>query len=248
MSGITLSKISTKAPKDWDKTKIKRKTTSLIKKLDDLQYLLYAENKHSLLVILQGMDAGGKDGAIRHVFGNLNPQGVTVHSFKVPTTEELEHDFLWRVHKQTPARGMIKIFNRSHYEDVLVTRVHQLVDDNTAHQRMEDINNFEKLLSNNGTLILKFYLHISPKEQAKRLQERVDDPKKRWKYNANDLVERTFWHNYLHYYEEVFEKCGHIPWTIVPADQNWCKEYVIAQKVYDSLNELNMKFPDIKAG
>ncbi|GAA4304248.1 PPK2 family polyphosphate kinase [Compostibacter hankyongensis] len=247
MEKFSLSKISTRAPKKADKETFKAKTARLLEQLDELQYLLYAERKHALLVILQGMDAGGKDGAIRHVFGKLNPQGVQVQSFKVPTSEELEHDFLWRIHRYTPAKGMIRIFNRSHYEDVLVTRVHKLISDKTAHQRMEDINHFEKLLQHNGTHILKFYLHISKEEQAERLQERIDDPRKQWKYNANDFKERQRWHDYLGYYETVFERCGpDIPWTIVPADQNWYKEYVIARTVYDTLKKLHMRYPGLK--
>jgi len=246
MAGIKLANISTRAPKNLDKDKTREKTQKMLEKLDELQYLLYAENRHALLVVLQGMDAGGKDGAIRHVFGSLNPQGVRVTSFKVPTAQELSHDFLWRIHKQVPQKGMIQVFNRSHYEDVLVTRVHKLIDDKTAHQHMDSINDFEKHLQRNGTTILKFYLHISKEEQAKRLQERIDDPRKQWKYNAGDFKERQRWHDYLHYYEEVFDKCGpDIPWTIVPTDQNWYKEYLITKKVYETLKGFQMKYPSL---
>jgi PPK2 family polyphosphate:nucleotide phosphotransferase len=177
-----LSEISTRAPKDFSKESIKKKTAEIIGELDDLQNLLYAESKHSLLVILQGMDASGKDGVIKNVLGKLNPQGVTVKSFKAPTAEELSHDFLWRVHLHSPAKGMIQVFNRSQYEDVLITRVHGWCDDETAKKRMEAINDFELLLQNhNNTTILKFYLHISREEQAERLQERMNDPQKEWK-------------------------------------------------------------------
>jgi PPK2 family polyphosphate:nucleotide phosphotransferase len=211
------------------------------------QNLLYAESKHSLLVVLQGMDASGKDGVIRNVFGSLNPQGVDVKSFKVPTEEELSHDFLWRVHAATPAKGMIGIFNRSHYEDILVTRVHKWCDDARAEKRMKAINHFEELLSeHNNTTILKFYLHVSPEEQRERLQERINDPAKRWKYNENDFTEAKLWDQYRKVYEDCFERCGKIPWTIVPADQNWYKEYLIAAAVKEALESMDMKYPGLK--
>lgn len=247
MKHIHLSKLSASAPDKLGKKPTEEHTDKLIKKLQQLQYLLYAEHKHSLLVILQGLDASGKDGAIRNVFGKLNPQGVSVSSFKVPTQEELSHDFLWRIHLQTPARGMIRIFNRSHYEDVLVTRVHGLIDDQTAQERMRAINDFERLLAQNNTHVLKFFLHVSPKEQMKRLKERIEDPKKQWKYNANDLKERSKWETYIKYYEEVFENCGpENPWKIVPTDQNWYKEYLIAKTVCETLGKLKMKYPTLQ--
>lgn len=244
---FNLSKISTKAPKDLDKQSTKEKTGGILKKVNELQNLLYAEGKHSLLVILQGMDASGKDGVTRNVFGSLNPQGVTVKSFKAPTAEELSHDFLWRIHSHTPAKGMIQIFNRSQYEDILITRVHNWIDDDTAKKRMKAINHFESLLQDhNNTHILKFYLHISPEEQHERLEERIKNPAKQWKYNENDLAESKLWDAYRKMYEECFEHCNNIPWTIVPADQNWYKEYVIALKVHDTLKKLNMQFPGLK--
>ncbi len=243
----TLSEISTKAPKEFDKKETKEKTAALLEELNDLQNLLYAESKHSVLVVLQGMDASGKDGVIRKVFGYLNPQGVQVKSFKVPTEEELSHDFLWRIHQHTPSKGMIQIFNRSHYEDVLVTRVHGWCDDDTAIKRFDAINDFEELLAlHNSTQILKFYLHVSQEEQAERLKEREDDPKKRWKYNAKDKDERKLWDKYAQMYEDVFVNCNAIPWVIVPADQNWYKEYLIAKLVVDTLKGLDMKYPDLK--
>src|SRR3954454_7726459 len=176
---IRLSEISTRAPKDLDKDAAKTKTTSLLEQLDELQNLLYASRKYAVLVIIQGMDASGKDGAIKHVFGPLNPLGVMAISFKAPTEEELSHDFLWRIHKNVPAKGMLQIFNRSQYEDVLITRVHKWIDDETAYRRMREINNFESLLQESGnTVILKFYLHISEEEQQERLKERLTDDKK----------------------------------------------------------------------
>jgi len=247
MGKIKLAEISTRAPKDADKDKTKKRTQEILDELDELQNLLYAENKHSLLVVIQGMDASGKDGVIRNVFGKLNPQGVTVKSFKAPTAEELSHDFLWRVHSHAPAKGVIQLFNRSHYEDILITRVHKWCDDKTAKKRMEAINDFEKLLEkHNDTHILKFYLHISPEEQQERLQERMSDPGKQWKYNENDFAEAKLWDIYMQMYEDCFEYCNDVPWTIVPADQNWYKEHVIASAAYDTLKSLDMKYPGLK--
>jgi len=246
MANINLSAISTRAPEAFDKKSTKEKTAAILQELDELQNLLYAESKHALLVVIQGMDASGKDGVIRNVFGSLNPQGVYVKSFKVPTEEELSHDFLWRVHHATPAKGMIGIFNRSHYEDILVTRVHKWCDDEMARKRMHAINHFEELLTeHNSTTILKFYLHVSEEEQMERLQERINDPAKQWKYNAKDLEEAKLRPEYYKMYEDCFEHCDKIPWTIVPADQNWYKEYVIALAVRDALVELKMKYPSI---
>lgn len=243
---IQLADISTRAPEEFDKKETKELTGKLLTELDDLQNVLYAESKHSVLIILQGMDASGKDGAIRHVFSGINPQGIRVTSFKVPTEEELKHDFLWRIHPHAPAKGMIQIFNRSHYEDVLVTRVHGLIDDATAAQRFDAINDFETLLAvHNATTILKFYLHISPEEQQERFKERLTDPHKHWKYNANDFAEAERWNKYRQAYEDVFTNCNAIPWTIVPADQNWYKEYMITQKLVDALKELHMSYPQL---
>ena len=244
---INLSKISTTAPENLDKISIKEKLVSIIEELDELQNLLFAEGKHSVLVVIQGMDASGKDGAIKNVLGTLNPQGVVVTSFKAPTPEELAHDFLWRVHQHAPVKGSIQVFNRSHYEDVLVTRVHKMIDDNTAYKRMEAINHFEKLLcEHNKTEVLKFYLHVSKEKQLERLQERISDVKKQWKYNANDFLESELWNDYMKAYEDCFEKCDHVPWTIVPSDQNWYKEYVIATTLLDTLKKLDMKYPGMK--
>lgn len=242
-----LSEISTKAPKEFDKKETKEKTDKLLEELDELQNLLYAESKYAVLVILQGLDASGKDGAINKVFGQLNPQGVEVQSFKVPTELELKHDFLWRIHQHAPEKGMMQIFNRSQYEDVLVTRVHGWCDDATAEKRFDAINNFEELLTlHNSTVIFKFYLHISPEEQQERFKERLDDPSKQWKYNEKDFEEAKLWDKYMQVYEDAFENCNAVPWTIVPADQNWYKEYVIAKTVVDALKDLNMSYPQLK--
>lgn len=242
-----MKEIDTRAPKDWDKKETKEKLEKLLQELDELQNLLFAESKHSLLVVVQGMDASGKDGTVRNVFGKLNPQGVLVKSFKEPTAEELSHDFLWRVHAHAPAKGYIQLFNRSHYEDILITRVHKMIDDKTAHKRMKAINDFERLLSeHNDTEILKFYLHVSPEEQHTRLEERIKNPAKQWKYNANDFKEAKYWDEYRSMYEDCFEYCNEIPWTIVPADQNWYKEWLIATAVKDALKKMDMQYPGIK--
>ena len=242
-----LNEISTRAPKDLDKKATKEKTALLLEELDELQNLMYAEGKHAVLVVLQGLDASGKDGAVKNVFGQLNPLGVRVQPFKAPTAEELSHDFLWRIHKYAPAKGMIQVFNRSHYEDVLVTRVHGWCDDETAKKRFRAINHFERLLTeHNATEVFKFYLHISPEEQQVRLRERIDDPRKNWKYNANDLEEAKLWDKYMQMYEEAFAACREPEWTIVPSDQNWYKEYVIAKALVERLRALDMKFPTLK--
>ena len=198
-------------------------------------------------MIIQGIDGSGKDGVIRNVFTSMNPQGVNVISFKAPTEEELSHDFLWRVHRHAPAKGMIGIFNRSHYEDILITRVHKWCDDKTAKKRMKAINDFEQLLQeHNNTHILKFYLHVSPEEQQERLSERIKDPAKMWKYNAKDFEEAKLWDIYMQMYEDCFNHCNAIPWTIVPSDQNWYKEYIIAGEIQKVLKSLHMQYPGIK--
>ncbi|MDI9363811.1 MAG: polyphosphate kinase [Flavobacterium sp.] len=247
MPKISLAQIDTKAPKGFSKEQTKAKTAKLLEELDELQNLLYAEGKHSVLIVVQGMDASGKDGATRNVFGHLNPQGVSVASFKAPTVEELNHDFLWRIHKQVPAKGMIQIFNRSHYEDILIARVHNMIDNKTAKLRMKAINNFEWLLTqHSNTHILKFYLHISPKEQQLRLTERLQDPRKMWKYNENDFKEAQLWDNYMKAYEDCFNYCGDITWIVTPSDQNWYKEYIIASTLHQLLKGLKMQYPGVK--
>jgi PPK2 family polyphosphate:nucleotide phosphotransferase len=247
MEHIKLSEISTRAPEDSDKQKIKSKTEKILEELDELQNLLYAECKHSVLVVIQGMDASGKDGTIKHVFGHLNPQGVMVQSFKVPTALELSHDFLWRIHQHTPSKGMIQIFNRSHYEDVIVTCVHKLIPDETAYKRMKAINDFEEMLTeHNNTHILKFYLHVSHDEQRKRLEERIKDKTKQWKYNEADLIESKNFKEYRKVYENCFRHCNKIPWTIVPSDQNWYKEFIVADSFHKALTSLKMQYPGLR--
>ena len=246
MASIKLSDISTRAPKEFEKSKTKEDLPELLAEVAELQNLLYASSSNALLIVIQGMDASGKDGAIRNVFSSVNPQGVVVHSYKVPTPEEAAHDFLWRIHKNAPQKGMMAVFNRSHYEDILVTRVHKWCDDVTAKQRMKAINDFEELLQNNSTTVLKFYLHISHEEQKQRLEERIKDPAKQWKYNANDFKESALWDDYIKMYEDCFENCNKVPWIIVPADQNWYKEYVMIKTIRDTLKSFRMQYPGLK--
>ncbi len=217
----------------------------LNQELEKLQELLYAEHRHRVLVVLQGMDTSGKDGVIRHVFEGVNPQGVRVASFKVPTPEELDHDYLWRIHKQTPAKGEIVIFNRSHYEDVLVVRVHELVPEIVWKKRYDQIREFERHLVQEGTIILKFFLHIDLDEQKERLQARLDDPTKTWKFNPGDLKERALWDKYIEAYEDVFNKTSTVeaPWYIVPANKKWYRNLVVASVLVDALKKLNMEYP-----
>ncbi len=221
---------------------------SLNGELETLQELLYAERKHRLLIVLQGMDTAGKDGVIRKVFEGVNPQGVKVASFKVPTSEELDHDYLWRIHKQVPGKGEMVIFNRSHYEDVLVVRVHNLVSADIWSRRYDQINAFEKLLAEEGTTILKFYLHIDKAEQKQRLQDRLADASKQWKFNVGDLKERAIWEDYQNAYEAVLSKTSTewAPWYIVPANRKWYRDLVISQVLVDCLKGLDMRYPEAK--
>ncbi len=210
-------------------------------RLEVLQERFYAAQKHSLLVILQGMDTCGKDGTIRHVFDGVNPQGVQVANFKTPTPLELAHDYLWRVHQRLPARGEIVIFNRSHYEDVLIVRVHELVKENVWKKRYDHINDFERMLTDEGTTILKFFLHISTDEQKKRLLARLDEPDKRWKFNPGDLKERDRWQDYQAAYEDAITKTSTkwAPWYIVPADRKWFRNLVVASALVETLENLD---------
>lgn len=238
-----LASIPTRAHKNFVKESTKAKTHVYKKKIAEYQKVFFAEGKYSLLIILQGLDASGKDGLIADVFSGLNPFGVNVAAFKAPTEEERKHDFLWRIHKETPAKGMIHIFNRSHYEDLLVPVVDKLIDKNQIAGRIQDINNFEKLLEDNGTVILKFYLHISREEQHERLLERKTNPKKFWKHNDADWNTRNKWSSYQSAYENIFHNCNKPQWNIIPADQNWYKEYLVAKKVCETLESLKLEYP-----
>lgn len=229
-----------------DKDDAKKILAQNIERMAELQNILYAENKHALLIILQAMDAGGKDGTIRKIMSGVNPQGVQVTSFKRPTEAELGHDFLWRIHRAIPPRGMIGIFNRSHYEDVLVVRVHNLVPKSVWQKRYEHINNFERLLADSRVTILKFYLHISKAEQKERLQARLEKPHKRWKFDPRDLDERKLWDNYMEAFEAALSKCSTdiAPWYIVPANKKWCRNLAISETIVKTLEGLNLQYPE----
>lgn len=218
--------------------------------LNALQEVLYAQAKHGILIVLQAMDTGGKDGTIRHVLGSLNPQGVRVTSFKQPTPEELAHDYLWRIHRAVPAKGMIGVFNRSHYEDVLVVRVHNLIDAKTATRRYEQINQFEKYLTENGVTILKFYLHISKDEQRKRLQSRLDTPEKHWKFSSADIRERLRWEEYEGVYDTMLRRCSTpwAPWHVIPADRKWFRNYLVSKILLETMQGLELRYPKAEAG
>lgn len=242
---INLKNLSTKAPESIDKKDAKKRIEEIKMELLELQNLLIANSKKSILVILQGMDASGKDGIIRDVFTGLNPSNCSISSFKKPTEIEMKHDFLWRIHQQVPANGEIKVFNRSHYEDVIIQKVHNWVDDSVIEQRYTQINNFETLLEENGTKIIKCYLHVSPEKQLERLTERKENIEEHYKHNENDWVERTFWDSYMIAYEKTFERCNSTPWNIVPADNGWYKSLVIAELLLKSLKDMNMQYPSI---
>jgi len=224
----------------------KARLEKLTKSLRDLQELMYAEHQHKVLVVLQGIDTSGKDGTIRSVFGKVNPQGTRVVNFKVPTTRELDHDYLWRVHAHTPGKGGIVIFNRSHYEDVLVVRVHDLVSKSVWEKRYAHINAFEKLLADEGTIILKFYLHISKREQAARFLARLDRPHKRWKFSPGDLEERQYWDAYQQAFEDMLSLTSTdlAPWYVVPSDRKWYRNLVVASVITERLKSLGMQFPE----
>jgi PPK2 family polyphosphate:nucleotide phosphotransferase len=214
-------------------------------RLRELQYLLYAENKRSLLIILQAMDAGGKDGTINHVFGSMNPQGTRVYGFKVPSAEEASHDFLWRIHQAAPHCGQVAIFNRSHYEDVLVSRVHNFVQKKVWSKRFDLINDFEKNLVESGTHILKFYLHISEDEQLRRFKQRIEDPSRHWKISESDYTEREYWDDYTKAFEDALSRCSteRAPWFIIPANHKWFRNLAVSQIVVETLESLMMEFP-----
>jgi PPK2 family polyphosphate:nucleotide phosphotransferase len=214
-------------------------------RLQQLQQVLWAEGKHALLIVLQAMDAGGKDGTIKHVMRGVNPQGCQVTGFKVPSKEELAHDYLWRVHKATPRRGQIGIFNRSHYEDVLVVRVHDIVPQEVWQKRYDQINDFERMLAENGTTILKFFLHISKQEQKERFEARLQEPAKNWKFSMDDVRKRELWETYMQAYEDALSRCSTpwAPWFIVPADRKWYRNLVISETIVKALERLDMKYP-----
>ncbi|MBE7201577.1 MAG: polyphosphate kinase 2 family protein [Parafilimonas terrae] len=241
-----LAAIDTKPEPEFDKEWAEEALRLERARLAELQERLYGERTRSLLIVFQAIDTGGKDGTIRSVLKGVNPQGCTVASFKVPSADELEHDFLWRYHARTPARGMIGVFNRSHYEDVLVVRVKGLVPDEVWRMRYGLINDFERMLTESGTTILKFFLHISKAEQKERLEARLADPKKHWKFDPADLVERKSWDSYQEAFADAIGRCStpYAPWLVVPADRKWLRNYLVAKTVADTLEAMDPHFPE----
>ncbi len=248
-SRVKLSDIDASDTHGLQKAKVEDLFPKVLDRLSVLQYLLYAEGKRALLVVLQGIDAAGKDGTIRHVMTGLNPQGVRVTSFKAPEGAEKRHDYLWRVHNAMPERGQIGIFNRSHYEDVLIVRVHNLVPKPVWSERYRQINDFERMLSENDVRIVKFLLYIDRDEQAKRFRERIDDPSKNWKFSPDDLKEREHWDDYIDAYETMLHKCSteQAPWYVIPANRKWFRNFAVAQIVRDELESMDLKFPKATA-
>jgi len=242
---VRLSKRPCDEDGGMDKEEGRERLQALLDPLAEWQRRLYAEQRQALLVVLQAMDAGGKDGVIRRVFSAFNPQGCRVTSFKVPTSVELAHDFLWRVHQAVPAHGEIGVFNRSHYEDVLVVRVHGMVPRAVWKKRYRQINDFERMLVENGTTLLKFYLHISREEQRRRLEERLKDPTKHWKADPADAREREHWDEYREAYEEAIERCSTAwaPWYVIPADRKWYRDLVVAEILLEALRRMNPRYP-----
>jgi PPK2 family polyphosphate:nucleotide phosphotransferase len=246
-SRVRLGDFDPRADLGLKKERAERELEDHRRRLADLHQLLWAENRRALLIVLQGMDTSGKDSTIRHVMSGINPQGCTVTSFKRPSEEEADHGFLWRIHRAVPARGDIGIFNRSHYEDVLVVRVRGLAPERVWRRRYEQINAFEKLLADNAVTILKFFLHISKGEQGERLQERLEDPTKNWKFSANDLEERKLWDEYQRAYEEALARCSteHASWHIVPADRKWVRNWMISRVIVDTMQAMKMTWPRV---
>jgi PPK2 family polyphosphate:nucleotide phosphotransferase len=249
-SRISLEDYDPDYHEDYDKKSAKKEIARLQERMQALQEMLFAQGTQSLLIVLQAMDTGGKDGTIKKVFQGVNPVGVRVTSFKVPTAQELAHDFLWRVHQHAPPKGFIGIFNRSHYEDVLVVRVNNLVPPDVWKTRYEHINHFERLLADSGTRILKFYLHISKEEQKKRLQARLDNPEKHWKFSIGDLPVREQWDQYMEAYEAVLTRCNteHAPWHIVPANYKWYRDLAVSRAIVEAMEGMELAYPPPEEG
>ncbi len=244
-AAFSLATIDPDGPGQLDRKAIEAQTAADLERIDELQEIFYADARHALLIVLQAMDTGGKDSTVRKVFGTIDPLGIKATSFKKPTSEELAHDFLWRVHHAVPAKGQIGIFNRSHYEDVLVTRVHGIVDAHTCARRYRQINDFERHLSENGTTVLKFFLHISKDEQKQRLEDRLKDPTKHWKFNPGDLDERARWNDYQAAYQDALRACStkHAPWHVIPANRKWIRNHLVARVVRQALENLDLRYP-----
>ena len=249
LSKVNLADYDPEYAAKYTKKTARDETAKLQERMAVLQEMLYAQSKYALLIILQAMDAGGKDGTIKKAFESVNPLGVQVTSFKTPTLEELDHDFLWRVHHRTPGKGYIGIFNRSHYEDVLIVRVNQIAPRNVWSKRYDQINHFERILHENGTHILKFFLHISKDEQKKRFQERLDNPEKHWKFSLGDLPVREKWDDYMKAYEDVLAKCNtdYAPWHIVPANNKWYRDLVVTKTIVETMESMGLAYPEPEA-
>jgi len=246
---MNLSKTSTKAPKSANEEKIRKETEELIIKMRDYQQKMYAQNKYSVLIIFQWMDASGKDNAIKKVFGGLNPLWCNAISFKKPTEDEYAHDFLWRIHQHAPARGMVQIFNRSYYEDILVPTVEKIYEPKMVKARYDDVNNFEKLLKDNDTIIIKFFLHISKEKQEEKIKERLVIEHKFWKFDPSDIQARQKRSEYQEVYENIFDKCKETSWNIVPSDQKWYKNYLIAKTIVETFEKkMKLERPDLDPG
>jgi PPK2 family polyphosphate:nucleotide phosphotransferase len=250
-SGVRLSACDASAtPGVKDRAAAEEAMPKLAARMNDRQEILYAGAQKALLVVLQAMDTGGKDGTIRHVFGPLNPQGVRVQNFKAPTIDELAHDYLHRVHAAVPPRGLIGIFNRSHYEDVLIARVHELAPRKELNRRYRQINDFERYLTENDVVILKFFLHISRDEQKERLESRLARPDKHWKFNAGDLAERKRWSRYIEAYQRALRECSTpwAPWHVIPANRKWYRNYAVAHVVLAAMERMDLRYPDPEPG
>lgn len=241
---IELDNLSTLPPKDAAKAESKEKLRQLRKELFQLQNKFYADGRFSMLIILQGLDASGKDGTIRHAFSSMNPQGVQVKSFKKPTADEVQHDFLWRIYPHFPTKGMIKVFNRSHYEDILVPKVYNSLKKEVLKHRINLINELEHHLQANNTVIVKFYLHISAEEQIKRIDDRKTKPHKRWKYSKEDELIPSQWDDYRVAYQSILNNCNQLPWHIIPADKRWYRNYAVAKILTDHLENLKLEYPN----
>ena len=243
---LNLAKLDPAATHGWTKEAAAAELETGLERLTDLQDRLWAEGKHKVLVVLQGIDAAGKDGTLRHVMGAFNPQGCLVTAFKVPSAEELAHDYLWRVHRRVPGKGEIGVFNRSHYEDVLVVRVHEIVPKAVWSRRYDQINAFEKLLAEEGTTIVKFFLYIDRDEQRERFQARLDDPTKRWKFRLGDLEERRLWNDYIAAYEDALSRCStdKAPWYVIPSNKKWFRNLAVSDILADTLDELDPRYPE----
>lgn len=249
-TSVDLSAIDPAAPAEFSRKDAEAALAEERQRIHELQERLYAESRRGLLVVLQAMDTGGKDGVVKHVFSCVNPQGCRVWAFKTPTEEELAHDFLWRYHRRTPARGMIALFNRSHYEDVLIVRVKQLVPEAVWRERYAQINDFERMLTQNDVTLLKLFLHISKDEQRRRLKKRLNDPEKRWKFSPDDVRDRALWDDYQRAYADALTRCStpHAPWHVVPADRKWFRNLAVARAVADTLAAMGPQFPTAPAG